>query len=254
MKGNNGIYEGLSTDTKPTDVPVNTLFHELNTDKFFFWDGENWTENPHGGGAGFEPTDAQLTAMNSGITATDVEQINTNKTNILLSEQMNGAKNMLRFDGLSRTSNNGVSFALNSDFSITATRTEPSSSTALTELTLNGNNVNIDSYCDEHHYLTGCPNGGSFTSYETLARALDTPNYIERDYGDGALLVNRRTTSNITYQIAVRSGFTGSVTFKPMIITKSAYDAGYTDYQPYAMSNVELTAAIQAIQAQLANS
>ena len=83
MKGNNGIYEGLSTDTKPTDVPVNTLFHELNTDTFYFWDGENWTENPHSGGSGFEPTDAQLTAMNSGITATDVEQINTNKTNIL---------------------------------------------------------------------------------------------------------------------------------------------------------------------------
>ena len=38
------------------------------------------------------------------------------------------------------------------------------------------------------------------------------------------------------------------------IIPKSIYDAGFTDFQPYAMSNVELTAAIQAIQAQLANS
>ena len=33
LKGNNGIYEGLSTDTKPSDVPVNTEFHELDTDK-----------------------------------------------------------------------------------------------------------------------------------------------------------------------------------------------------------------------------
>lgn len=38
-----------------------------------------------------------------------------------------------------------------------------------------------------------------------------------------------------------------------MIIPKSLYDAGFTDYQPYAMSNAELTAAIQALQAQLAN-
>jgi hypothetical protein len=38
-----------------------------------------------------------------------------------------------------------------------------------------------------------------------------------------------------------------------MIYKKSMYDAGFTDYQPYAMSNAELTAAIQAIQAQLAN-
>lgn len=38
-----------------------------------------------GGGSsgGFTPTETQLTAMNSGITTTDVEQIETNKTNIL---------------------------------------------------------------------------------------------------------------------------------------------------------------------------
>jgi hypothetical protein len=35
-----------------------------------------------GGGGGFTPTDAQLDAMNSGITSEDVEQISTNKTNI----------------------------------------------------------------------------------------------------------------------------------------------------------------------------
>lgn len=44
-----------------------------------------------GGGSsgGFTPTETQLEAMNSGITATDVEQITTNKNNIsLLSEQV----------------------------------------------------------------------------------------------------------------------------------------------------------------------
>lgn len=40
-------------------------------------------ENGGGGGGSFEPTDEQLAAMNSGITEEDVEQINTNKTNIL---------------------------------------------------------------------------------------------------------------------------------------------------------------------------
>ena len=35
-----------------------------------------------GGGGGFTPTDAQLAAMNSGITSEDVEQIGTNETNI----------------------------------------------------------------------------------------------------------------------------------------------------------------------------
>lgn len=35
-----------------------------------------------GGSSGFYPTDAQLNAMNSGITAADVTQIGTNETNI----------------------------------------------------------------------------------------------------------------------------------------------------------------------------
>ena len=42
-------------------------------------------ENGGGGGGGFVPTQAQLDAMNSGIDSTKVEQIETNKTNILLS-------------------------------------------------------------------------------------------------------------------------------------------------------------------------
>ena len=39
-----------------------------------------------GGGGSFTPTTEQLAAMNSGITSEDVQQINTNKNNIL-SEQ-----------------------------------------------------------------------------------------------------------------------------------------------------------------------
>lgn len=34
---------GLSTDTKPTkDVGVNSLFLELDTGDFYFFDGEQW--------------------------------------------------------------------------------------------------------------------------------------------------------------------------------------------------------------------
>lgn len=38
-------YRGLSTDTKPTETAaVNSLFLELDTGKFYFFDGSNWTE------------------------------------------------------------------------------------------------------------------------------------------------------------------------------------------------------------------
>lgn len=37
-------YKGLSTDSKPTDCMVNSLFIELDTKKLYFFDGENWQE------------------------------------------------------------------------------------------------------------------------------------------------------------------------------------------------------------------
>lgn len=38
-------FEGLSTDTKPTeDIPLNSLFLELDTNTFYYFDGNGWTE------------------------------------------------------------------------------------------------------------------------------------------------------------------------------------------------------------------
>ena len=37
------IYQGLSTDSKPTDgVPLNALFLELDTGNFYYFDGSEW--------------------------------------------------------------------------------------------------------------------------------------------------------------------------------------------------------------------
>lgn len=69
LKGNNGTYEGTSEDNKPLDVPVNTEFNELDTGKTYYFDGETWNEEPPCESSGFTPTEQQLAAMNSGITA-----------------------------------------------------------------------------------------------------------------------------------------------------------------------------------------
>lgn len=87
VKGNSAIYEGPTIDEMyTTGIEVNTLFHELNTNKWYYLTADTtWVEVPNtgGGGSGFTPTTEQLAAMNSGITSTDVEQIGTNKNNIL---------------------------------------------------------------------------------------------------------------------------------------------------------------------------
>ncbi len=35
-------FKGLSTDTKPTDCAVNSLFWELDTGDFYYFDGTVW--------------------------------------------------------------------------------------------------------------------------------------------------------------------------------------------------------------------
>ena len=61
--------------TASTEIPEKPLTRvEAYLDKI--------VENGGGGGGGFTPTDAQLDAMNSGITSEDVEQISKNKNNI----------------------------------------------------------------------------------------------------------------------------------------------------------------------------
>lgn len=62
--------------TSSEDIPEKPLTRE---EKYL----NKIVENGGGGGSSFEPTDEQLAAMNSGITSEDVEQIETNKTNIL---------------------------------------------------------------------------------------------------------------------------------------------------------------------------
>ena len=62
--------------TSSDDIPEKPL---TRTEKYLNKIVEN---GGGGGGGGFTPTQAQLDAMNSGITSEDVEQISTNKNNI----------------------------------------------------------------------------------------------------------------------------------------------------------------------------
>ena len=46
-------YKGLSTDVKPADCAVNSLFLELDTGYFFYFDGTNWVKMKSGDGYSF---------------------------------------------------------------------------------------------------------------------------------------------------------------------------------------------------------
>ena len=52
LKGQTAVYEGTSTDTKPTDADNNSIFKELDTGISYYYDGTDWNEIPSSGGGG----------------------------------------------------------------------------------------------------------------------------------------------------------------------------------------------------------
>lgn len=44
LKGASPELYGLSTDDKPTDAQLNTIFHELDTKDDYYFTGETWAK------------------------------------------------------------------------------------------------------------------------------------------------------------------------------------------------------------------
>ena len=81
LKGYTANYAGKSTDSKPTDVEINTIFHALDTDKYYYFDGTQWNEIPNtGGGGGGDITSANVTAMTGYEIAEEADAIETTDT------------------------------------------------------------------------------------------------------------------------------------------------------------------------------
>jgi len=62
-------YAGVSTDDKPANAPTYSVYLELDTGKFYYYDGTEWKEVPccgdGGGGGGGSVATAQVTFINS---------------------------------------------------------------------------------------------------------------------------------------------------------------------------------------------
>ena len=115
LKGYTANYAGKSTDTKPTNVEVNTIFHALDTGKYYYFDGSDWNEMPNtGGGGGGDITSANVTAMTGYEIAEEVDDIETTDTlneaigKLEKSTQDNGTnisslQDHIKFDSSSKT-------------------------------------------------------------------------------------------------------------------------------------------------------
>lgn len=159
-----------------------------------------------------------------------------------------GAKNRLPFNDLAtiKAKNtggtwvdnaytwNGVTFTINSDFSVTVEGTATGGNAVLVLSQTGGFSIEEGSWI-----LSGCPEGGSGTTYNiTIAgTASDTGNTAEFTAVTAKLI-----------RLYVVSGTTAAgLIFKPMVCSKAEWDISQA-YQPYRPSYQELYERILALE------
>lgn len=174
----------------------------------------------------------QLAAVNSGITSESVAAENA----VLIDLVDSGAKNKLSI-GTPTTVPAGLTCTRNNDgtYIVSGTIVAPASIV-----------FNIDAISG-NLVLSGCPEGGGNDTYLLRITKLGSQISGSVDIGNGSEVF---TMDGTGYALNIRFGV-GTYTdivFKPMLCSKAAWDISQT-YQSYAMSNAELTAAIQALQA-----
>ena len=178
-------------------------------------------------------TTAQLAALNSGITSTDVDQIGINENNISLIEQLNGAKNYLKIQQNITVDGSGITAVKNSDNSITL------NGTATTTCYVN--------ICTSSGVRLTLP-AGTYVMYCPQANTDDVQMYDNSTWNaksNNSKTFDGNTATSVIIRISSGQSFSNTIVY-PMIVTKSTFDSGLLDYQPYAMNNAEITAWILA--------
>lgn len=136
-------------------------------------------------------------------------------------------KNLLNVEKTTQTVN-GVTFTINEDKTIIANGT----ASALVTFNLINTTFTLPS---GQYYLSGCPSGGSDSTYR-----LDINNGADgnqRDYGNGRTFTLNQSTTINNVRIRIASGATlNRLIFKPMINTGSTAQP----YEPYEAQNYEI--------------
>lgn len=191
------------------------------------------------------PTVDSAVAITSGGVYTAIDTVKTNVNSNLADVIDSGAKNganpyaALGYSGQGSSypiTNGGVKFTLNANGTITTSET----SNATTTL-----KIPVKLISGETYVISGCPSGGTASSYRIDIRLAGTTTVKASDYGNGDTF----TAEQENYDLCIRyyNGQAAAETFSPMICLKSAWDITKKFVQ-YSPTNAELYAMIHAIQ------
>ena len=160
---------------------------------------------------------------------------NLELTNNISSLYKVGTVNILKNTAQTQTVG-GVTFTMNTDGTITANGTKTNNDWLYLST---GNSLKKSTYVLSSGGIIGDDKLVIVTTGDTLGTAIMTTNTATGVY-------ERKLTqdySNLYYAIRIASGTVcNNLTFKPMLCEKNVYEAINSEFQPYAMSNTELTA------------
>lgn len=163
---------------------------------------------------------------------TALETAETTQSAVLARVINTGAKNMLNvFTAPAQTQPiNGITWTVNSDGTVTANGT--ASANSWFYLTANPANISFG----VETILTGCPSGGSATTWEIQCSQVGSS--TRSDYGEGTTQPDDYSYRYVA--CCVRNGQNvTNLTFKPMVCAKIAYDIT-PQFVPYSPTNAEL--------------
>lgn len=169
----------------------------------------------------------QLKAVNSGADSAKITQIATNTDDIAINRAElvelvdNGNKNLLKCTAVS-TEKNGITFTVNTDGSIVINGTAPNDTNV--DFDINDGAVS-EIPADKVVVLSGCPEGGSNSTYALIAYSQNVS-----DIGEGVTFTT--TESNRIYIRIYKGTTVNNLTFRPMICTKAAWDIS-KEFMPY---------------------
>ena len=165
-------------------------------------------------------------------TAGDVTATDSDGNNVSLCETarimrdslgMTKSKNLLK-NTAGTTTQNGITFTYNDDGSVTCNGTATADTNYIYTITLPQNSSFI---------LSGCPTGGSNSTYSLFARDTATWSIVYFDTGSGRTV---KTGNYTTWQVVIRipNGQTvNDMTFYPMLRKADIY-ADDAEYEPYS--------------------
>ena len=148
-------------------------------------------------------------------------------------------KNLLkhRYNGETK---NGITFTKNADNSVTVNGT----ATAKTDYILGSKGTTLANLPNGKYTLTGCPKGGSLSTYRLLCWNYDNTNVSANDLGSGVTFEKTNTVADYNISISIASGATvNNLVFKPMLRPVGTNDT----YEPYQCSVVNFTANLHGI-------